>query len=350
MGTSIQFISRDQWRQIAPTFHDYNYCQLWDFGVACARRVGAVNEHVAIFEKDQIIGLADVRIKSIPLSGTGIAYINGGPSVRSKQEGDPDILRSCISELITEYVKRRNLVLRLRPWLGSEPWLTQQKRIFDDLGIIIQVDGKPYRTIVLDLSNPLDCLRKQLDQKWRNCLNNSEKRGMRVRTGFDDLCFSEFIGLFNPMISRKDFRVELNPEFYRELQKNLVAGERFLVTLVYEDDQAIAGHVSSILGDTCVYLLGASNDIGLKNKASYLVQWSVIQMAKERGCRFYDLGGIDPDKNPGVYHFKKGMGGVDVTAPGPYELFPNNISKNIVKIGEKVFRFIKQKSAKNRKS
>ena len=125
------------------------------------------------------------------------------------------------------------------------------------------------------------------------------------------------------------------------MQKNLAEHERFLVSIVCENEQPVAGHVSSILGDTCVYLLGATNNAGLKNKAAYLAQWSVIQMAKERGCRFYDLGGIDPDKNPGVYHFKKGMGGQDVTVSGPFECSPNGLKRMLVNNGEKVYRFLR---------
>ena len=32
-----------------------------------------------------------------------------------------------------------------------------------------------------------------------------------------------------------------------------------------------------------MYVLGATNDLGLRNKASYFLQWSVIQRAKEKG-------------------------------------------------------------------
>jgi hypothetical protein len=42
-----------------------------------------------------------------------------------------------------------------------------------------------------------------------------------------------------------------------------------------------------------------------------------MQWLKENGVRWYDLGGIDPDQNPGVYHFKKGMSGLDVVHINP---------------------------------
>jgi lipid II:glycine glycyltransferase (peptidoglycan interpeptide bridge formation enzyme) len=68
-----------------------------------------------------------------------------------------------------------------------------------------------------------------------------------------------------------------------------------------------------------VYLLGATSPEALTVKAAYLLQWKAIEEARARGCRWYDLGGIDPAENPGVFHFKEGLGGADVTAAGPFE-------------------------------
>jgi ribosomal protein S18 acetylase RimI-like enzyme len=39
--------------------------------------------------------------------------------------------------------------------------------------------------------------------------------------------------------------------------------------------------------------------------------------------RYYDLGGIDPAGNVGVYNFKKGLRGLDLSAPGPFEMVPS---------------------------
>jgi lipid II:glycine glycyltransferase (peptidoglycan interpeptide bridge formation enzyme) len=35
------------------------------------------------------------------------------------------------------------------------------------------------------------------------------------------------------------------------------------------------------IGDTGVYLFGATNDEGMKNKGSYLLQWKAIQWMKK---------------------------------------------------------------------
>ena len=96
----------------------------------------------------------------------------------------------------------------------------------------------------------------------------------------------------------------------------------------------MAGLVCSAIGESAIYLLGATNESGLKVKASYLLQWNMIQLLKEGRIRFYDLGGIDPVANPGVYHFKSGFSGVDVSHITPVSVCDNPVSAGMVKTGQ----------------
>jgi lipid II:glycine glycyltransferase (peptidoglycan interpeptide bridge formation enzyme) len=76
----------------------------------------------------------------------------------------------------------------------------------------------------------------------------------------------------------------------------------------------------------------------MATKGSYLNQWWMMGELKARGCRWYDLGGINPDTNPGVYHFKSGMGGEDVTQLGQFELCRDALSGWAVRLGERIKR------------
>ena len=95
----------------------------------------------------------------------------------------------------------------------------------------------------------------------------------------------------------------------------------------------VAGPVASAMGDTAIYLLGATSDEGLKSKGAYLLQWTLIKWLKENGFRWYDLGGIDPERNPGVYHFKRGLSGTDITQINPLVACNSAVSSAIVRAG-----------------
>ena len=85
------------------------------------------------------------------------------------------------------------------------------------------------------------------------------------------------------------------------------------------------------MGDSAIYLLGATNGEGLKLQSAYLLQWTMINWLKEKGIRWYDLGGIDPERNPGVYSFKRGFSGTDLTQINPLVACKSVVSSAIVR-------------------
>jgi lipid II:glycine glycyltransferase (peptidoglycan interpeptide bridge formation enzyme) len=339
MTIKIRPVDRDEWQKLTPTFMDYNYCQFWDYGMACADRFGAHSEHVAIYEGDDLLGLADVRIKKIPISRTGIAYVNSGPLVRRNDQFDTERLQRVLFVLVDEFVRRRKLVLRIQPFPSSYVLIDHQEQIFLDVGFKAKNQLRHNRTLILDISPPLEMIKKQFDRSWRRHLNKTEK--LNIVTGTEDSLFATFYELYKELISRKSFDVYLDAGFYHQVHRLLSKSEKYYICIVYENKVPSAGRVYSFVGDTCLEVLAATNDLGLKNGASYLAVWSIIQKAKEKGCRFYDLCGIDPEKNPGGYQFKKGTGGKDVTVP-VFEIYPNLWSRNIVHFGEQVYRLYRK--------
>jgi lipid II:glycine glycyltransferase (peptidoglycan interpeptide bridge formation enzyme) len=341
MTLSIKQVEKDFWQQESAHFGDLNYRQLWEYGVANAAKVGAQSEHIAIYSNDDLIGLADVRIKKIPFIKTGVAYINGGPLVRKESDLVEKTLGLCLKALIDEYVCRRKLSLRINPLPVRPDWNRLAEAAFLENSFQRTANLRQYRTIIIDIGQPLDVIRKQLHQKWRNCLNNAEKQNMSIVSGTSLELFEKFNGLYAQLRSRKDFDVDQDDAFFIRVQKALDESEKLYISIAEADGVPIAGHVSSMLGDVCVYLLGASNEQALKTNAAYLLQWHTINVAKEKNCRWYDLGGIDPEANPGVYRFKQRMGGQEVVSPGPFGYYPNGFKRVLISGCEKLYRVVR---------
>ena len=337
---SIQKLDQVEWSNLALNYLDYNYRQLWAFGKEAADKLGAISEFVAISDSSEVIGLANVRIKKLPFLNMGIAYITGGPIVRNKRHIQINIFMRCLEALQEEYTYKRNLLLRIITPLGEKEWLKKQRNVFKNTNFVLIDSFNVYRTIVIDLEYSEAELRRRLHQKWRNCLNNSEKNDIEILKGFDDVLFKKFDLLFNELRERKEFHVDLEPAFYAKVQQQLKESEKFVVHIAQFNDKPVAAHVGSYLGDTAVYLLGASSIDGNRLNASYLLQWHVMLFAKENGCRWYDLGGIDPQGNPGVYRFKQRMGGFELTAAGPYEAIPSRLNGLIMHFAESIYRNI----------
>jgi CelD/BcsL family acetyltransferase involved in cellulose biosynthesis len=88
--------------------------------------------------------------------------------------------------------------------------------------------------------------------------------------------------------------------------------------LARKDGEAVGALVCSLMGDTAIYLLGATNEKAKELKAANFLQWRAMVWLKDRGARWYDLGGIDSEANPGGFHFKTGLGGVEAILLSPH--------------------------------
>jgi len=107
-----------------------------------------------------------------------------------------------------------------------------------------------------------------------------------------------------------------------------------------------AGGICSALGDTGIYLFGATSNRGIKCYASYLTHWRMLEWVKGRGCRRYDLNGINPEKNPGGYQFKSqlvGAHGREESLLGQFDAFPNAAMKWMLALGDRVRDTLKRR-------
>ncbi|WP_169546203.1 lipid II:glycine glycyltransferase FemX [Sneathiella aquimaris] len=337
----IDYLTEKEWNLFTKLFLDHNYRQFWAFGNESAKRLGAISEYVGIYLKDELIGMANVRIKKIPLYPTGIAYINGGPIHLKQQNAEENLenFRFCLKALTAEYVAQRNLVLRVKCSIYDEEGNTARDRVFQNDNFRRIQPEECYRTFLVDVSKTEDEIRASLHGKWRNQLNRADKNDLTVLSGTGSDLFETFEKLFEQLKEKKGFSVALDVDFYEKTQTKLPEHEKFLVQVALKNNEVLSAHVGSYVGNTAVYLLGASNPKGNELKASYLLQWYAIRNAKKLGCDWYDLGGVDPAGNKGVYHFKKGFKGTDVTAAGPYQA-GSVMNVCIVSMAERAYRFL----------
>ena len=317
-------LDRAEWGAAVLEFGDYGYRQAWAYGETLARRRGATSEHVAIRRGDETLALADVRIKRLPVVGGGLAYVSGGPLVRRLDDPGYDLERFglAIDALVHEYVRRRGLTLRVLAPIGLPEWNEAAAGRLEAAGLRHTDRGEHYRTVLLDVDRPADELRASFHRHWRRHLNGAERNGLEVTFGTGADRFEQVARMSEALRARKGFHLELDAGFFADVQRELDGDDRLVVGIVSRDGEPLAGNITAIHGDTAVYLVGASTDAALECKASYLMHWRTIELLQERGVPWYDLGGIDPDVNPGVTSFKLRTNGIDVTAAGPYEAVP----------------------------
>jgi lipid II:glycine glycyltransferase (peptidoglycan interpeptide bridge formation enzyme) len=137
------------------------------------------------------------------------------------------------------------------------------------------------------------------------------------------------------MHSRKNFDENVNIESFRQINNELEHDLKLQIFICSLDGKPLSAMVTSVIGKTGIYLLGGTSKKGLELSSSYLLQWEVIKWMKAHGINNYDLGGIDKEENPGVYTFKSGMGGDEISYLSGFESSVDGISKLILKVAGK---------------
>jgi hypothetical protein len=322
-STEIDTVDKERWDQICRDFSDANIYQTWPYGMI---RSGQRNvTHLLLKQNNAVIAAVQGRLARAPFLKFGIVYFLWGPLWKRRDAAvNVEVFRQALRAIRAEYVDRRKLVVRIVPNLPDSD-SESLRPIFDEEAYMFQPRVKRRRTILMDIRPSTEQLYKGLHQKWRNRLNNARKQNLKLIEGEEDSLFEAFERIYLEMMDRKHFIDSTDPGQSRALQRHLTPDQKMKVVLCEIDGEVCAGSICSALGDTAVYLWGATSNRGLKSNASYLVHWRTLEWVKSRGCQFYDLNGIDPTNNPGVYQFKSrfaGVHGCDLYLVGGFDAYP----------------------------
>jgi hypothetical protein len=329
-------VTEPEWADLLTRFDDASIYQTWSYGTVCWNPKQL--SHLVLKRDQLVVAIAQVRVVRLPVIGKGIAYVRWGPLCRLRgQPLQEEVLREVIIALKREYTDRRGLLLRIVPNAypgdaGVMAWAT----VLEESGFRPDPAVHVYRTMRVDLTPPLEEIRKKLHSRWRSYLRNAEKNGYKVVEGASVELYETFLVLYRQMMERKQFETTVDVEEFKQLQQALPNPLKFHVLVCQKEHNPLNALVISHVGESAIYLLAATGEEGLKERGAHLLQWRAVEWLKERGCRWYDVGGINPDRNPGVYQFKSGLGGDEARQLGGFEFRGDWVSSAIVTCGERL--------------
>ena len=337
----IDDIDRDDWQNHAADFMDYSLYQTWAYQKVRARRdKQAVSRFVIQSEDNTPCLIGQVRIKKVRWLGLRIGYIQWGPLCR-KPAGIVKDAAALLSLLKTAYIPAKVNVLRISPNIFE----AESEGLVAELemsGFEKRYHIDPYKTMVFPLDTDEDGIKKRFHSGWRRYLNKAQKVDMEIRQGTEQQYIDTLGKLYSPMLERKQFE-GLSVDTFSKTQQSLADKEKMNVVLACQGEQVLTAHMTSHLGDTALGILAASSEKALQLNSTYLVWWHTLLTAKNAGMRRYDLAGIDPEKNPRVYQFKKRMGAVEAQHIGIFEAYSNMRVKCIWRVVEKMYNYLKGK-------
>ncbi len=170
-----------------------------------------------------------------------------------------------------------------------------------------------------------------MHQKWRYNIRLAARKEVTVRVG-GAADFDLYDSLSTVTGERDAFATR--PRGYYEDVWRTFQPERSRLFVAEYQGRALAAIIVVRVGNTAVYLYGASSNEERNRMPNHALQWEAIRWAKSEGCQGYDFWGIPPEVPLdgeveeigegglwGVFRFKQGFGGKVVKYPGAFD-FP----------------------------
>jgi hypothetical protein len=203
------------------------------------------------------------------------------------------------------------------------PWRPQARYVFT---------AAPWVRQILDIARPLDDILAGMNQNMRRTIRKLQKAGFFYRFTRESADLDLFYHqMYVPYITSRHEARAIVAKYY-EIEYILDKGG--LIMVEYQG-QPVSGMGCKVLGDTCrADVLGVHKDrFDLAGRGAIpSVFWFMLDWAKGKGLRSFDLGGSRARLADGVFNFKRQWGthlGATLTAHTTWIFIAERISPNL---------------------
>lgn len=320
MYTVAEVDNRELWDTLAGTV----LLQSWNWG-EFQQKIGHKVWRLGVFDRGVFIGGASVILVQSRLRSH--LYMSNGPFIIDKR---PDLTIPAILDLLLPVVKQLVTPQLAAHFIRIDPLIESSEPAHEELLLAgfkkAPTHVQPERTILIDLTKSSEEILLGMSPSQRNGVKRGIKDGVTVRYSTTREDFELFWSLYQNTVSMKHF-VTYSKNYYWTQFQTLAENGNYEVCIA-----SVNGHPQtvSLVGydtETAYYLhtgRAYSHD-PLTKHASKVQVWDLLQHAKQRGMKSFNLFGISKKDNDfadpwaGLTEFKKGFGGTAVSYVGAYD-------------------------------
>jgi len=182
---------------------------------------------------------------------------------------------------------------------------------------------QPRHVFRMDITADAETLLENCHQKTRYNIRLAAKKGVIITCPGRE-ALPAFYQILQETANRDHFLIRPY-HYYEVFYDQLMPAGQMELFMAYWEGQPIAGTLAFVLGDKSWYIYGASSSAHRNVMPNYLIQWTMIEWAKSKGCTMYDFRGVPGDVEEdhplyGLVKFKRGFGGVYTSFMGEYDL------------------------------
>lgn len=298
----------NEWETELLLLDDANIYQSWQWGLHRSE-FGWKVTHLVHYSNGIVTSLAQILHRNATPLAT-VCWIPGGPIGDLKMCNTAFI--SCIRKLFpalalyihisptTEYRDELASSLRKNSWRKPRSMLNTDK------------------TLIYGIYPESTRRRDALSKNWSRNLSRGEQRDLIV-SEWTNPTAQQIASTTNEMSQYKHLQAkqqdlsQTTESLLRHFRDDIV-----MVQCTNKNGDLLALRGAIKLGHKAFDMFAAATPAGRKEYASNLCFWKLIELCERDGITRYDLSGVDPEGNPGVYNFKKGIGATDFTYLGEW--------------------------------
>ena len=339
MYSSIKLIKdKKTWEQFVKKHPDANFLQSYNWGLF-QKKLNKNFFALGIFVKNTQVGAALV-IKENAKRGNYFT-IAGGPLLDWQSSRASQLFENLINYLKELAEKENCCFIRVRPQAVEGDGI---KSIFTQAGL------KPAPmhltadlTLRLDLTLSNEQLLGQMRKNTRYEIRKGLREGITTKIILDPDFMDQFYN-HQLYLAKKHNFIPFGYEFLLCQFEAFAQDNQVAFVNSYHHKELLASAFVIFYQKEAVYHYGVSTERNEKMPGSYVAQWAVIQEAKKRGCKIYNLWGVSPKDKPnhrfaGVSLFKRGFGGTEIQ-----HLPAHDLAVSPLYAFTKVFEFIRKKN------
>ncbi|OGC09858.1 hypothetical protein A2246_03030, partial [candidate division WOR-1 bacterium RIFOXYA2_FULL_37_7] len=292
---------------------------------------------LAVEDDNKVVAAISILKRKLPYVKLNLFYAPRGPIVDFQNTQALDFFLAEIKKVAK---KHNAILLKIDPQVKeSEPCTVKSvQNVLKEKGFVVcKKQIQPRSTFILDITKAPAELLKSFEEKTRYNIRLAAKKGVVVKELSTDDGVEVFYKIYQETCKRDNFLI--HPlKYYQNIKKLLVDHGLANIFIAYLNDEPIAGVYTFKFGSRLWYMYGASLSKHRNVMPNHALHWHIIQWAKEKGLKDYDLFGIPSnpsEKHPlwGVYRFKKGFNGELVKYIGAYDLVYNPLLYKIIDKG-----------------
>lgn len=305
------------WDRQLMQFPDYTIYQSYGWGEHRSH-FGWRPYRLTAVENEQTIAMAQVLVRRFPFS-TALVWAPGGPV------GNISAWGKSFQSSLQLAIGTKRVYCRMNP---------MRKQVDQEVELIRSMGWTKAKSPLLSgmsavyfPSEPQKVREEKASYNWRRNLRRSQKYEHMVDV-WQKPNIDEIMAVYEAMQTYKKIDQQISKDALKSILERF--GENCVVVRCSDSaGRLLALRGALLLGDRGWDIFAAATPEARKVYASHAALWELMEQCASRGVQWYDMSGIDPVGNKGVYDFKMGTGACEVLHLGEWDWATSSLLRHV---------------------